>query len=223
MHLSYISGLQPKQDFVDKSRRFYNSEPAALKSLQQINDWVYNATNGKMPEFLSALPPNLVVMLTNAVHFKGIAFLQLDPKHTRANINILARVLLIKFSLFPTGEWVARFDPRFTSRGVFYLNDTNMIDVEVMEDAKHPLSLFIDNELDAQVTRSAVGRSGWENRRKWIWRAFFCAGCKFPIHKADESVGGDARVWPGQRWVTFSQAELVRPVQAPAKGEGRSS
>lgn len=42
-----------------------------LKSLQQINDWVYNATNGNMPGFLSALPPNLLVMLINAVHFKG--------------------------------------------------------------------------------------------------------------------------------------------------------
>ncbi|CAG08932.1 unnamed protein product, partial [Tetraodon nigroviridis] len=80
-------GFQPKQDFVLKSRRLYDSEPAVLKSLQQINDWVYNATNGNMPGFLSALPPNLLVMLINAVHFKG--------------------------------EWVARFDPRFTSRGVF--------------------------------------------------------------------------------------------------------
>lgn len=26
-----------------------------------------------------------------------------------------------------------------------------MVDVEMMEDAKHPLSLFIDNELEAQV------------------------------------------------------------------------
>lgn len=82
---------------MDKSRRFYDSEPAVLKSLQQINDWVYNATNGKMPEFLSALPPNLLVMLINAVHFKGIAFLQFDPQHICASVNVLARVLLIKF------------------------------------------------------------------------------------------------------------------------------
>lgn len=51
----------------------------------------------------------------------------------------------------PAGEWKARFDPRFTSRGVFYLDDQQMVDVEVMEDAKHPLSSFIDNELEAQV------------------------------------------------------------------------
>lgn len=58
--------------------------------------------------------------------------------------------------MLPTGEWKARFDPRFTSRGVFYLDDKHMVDVEVMEDAKHPLSLFIDNDLEAQVKYSVI-------------------------------------------------------------------
>ncbi|KAK5904885.1 hypothetical protein CesoFtcFv8_006405 [Champsocephalus esox] len=112
-------GFEPKQEFVHESQRLYASEPAVLESLDQINGWVENATKGKMTDFLPALPPNVLLMLINAVHFKG--------------------------------EWMARFDPRFTSRGVFYLDDKNMVDVEVMEDAKHPLSLFIDNELEAQV------------------------------------------------------------------------
>lgn len=166
MHFSCISGFQLKQDFVDKSRHLYDSEPVVLESLQQVNDWVYNATNGKMPEFLSSLPPNVIVMLINAVHFKGTAFLQVDPQHRCAGVKVFARVFLIKFSLSLTGEWVARFDPRFTSRGVFYLDDKNMIDVEVMEDAKHTLSLFIDNKLDAQVRHSAVAHSGWKSRNK---------------------------------------------------------
>ncbi|KAK2847443.1 hypothetical protein Q5P01_010442 [Channa striata] len=112
-------GFEPKQDFVDESQRLYESEPAVLESVQQINDWVEKATQGKITEILSALPANLLLVLINAIHFKG--------------------------------EWKARFDPRFTSRGVFYLDDKHMVDVEVMEDAKHPLSLFIDNELEAQV------------------------------------------------------------------------
>ncbi len=62
-----------------------------------------------------------------------------------------------------TGEWQARFDPRFTSRGVFYLDDKHMVDVEVMEDAKHPLSLFIDNELEAQVKCCFFAQSVWFN------------------------------------------------------------
>ncbi|KAM4566214.1 serpin peptidase inhibitor, clade F (alpha-2 antiplasmin, pigment epithelium derived factor), member 2b isoform 1-T2 [Odontesthes bonariensis] len=114
-------GFEAKQEFLSESQWLYDSEPAILESLQQINDWVENATQGKMTDFLSALPPNLLLMLINAVHFKG--------------------------------EWKARFDPRFTSRGVFYLDDMHMVDVEVMEDAKHPLSLLIDNEMEAQVAR----------------------------------------------------------------------
>nr|XP_020470520.1 alpha-2-antiplasmin [Monopterus albus] len=120
-------GFEPKQDFIYESQQFYDSEPAVLESLQQINDWVEEATQGKMTDFLSALPPNLLLMLINAVHFKG--------------------------------EWKARFDPRFTSRGAFYLDDKHMVDVEVMEDAKHPLSLFIDNELEAQVASFPFQRS----------------------------------------------------------------
>lgn len=66
-----FSGFQPKQGFVNKSQQLYDSEPAVLESLQQINDWVDNATKGMMPDFLSTLPPNLVLMLINAIHFKG--------------------------------------------------------------------------------------------------------------------------------------------------------
>uniref|UniRef100_A0A8C5DX78 Serpin domain-containing protein n=1 Tax=Gouania willdenowi TaxID=441366 RepID=A0A8C5DX78_GOUWI len=112
-------GFKPKEGFVTESRQLYDSEPAVLESLEQINEWVENATKGQMSDFLSALPPNLLLLLINAVHFKG--------------------------------EWRARFDPRFTSRGVFYLDDKHMVDVDVMENAKHPLRLFIDNELEAQV------------------------------------------------------------------------
>lgn len=44
----------------------------------------------------------------------------------------------------PPGEWQTRFDPHFSSRGVFYLDNKRMVDVEVMEDTKYPLSVFID-------------------------------------------------------------------------------
>lgn len=49
---------------------------------------------------------------------------------------------------------------------MFYLDDKNMIDVEMMEDAKHPLSLFIDSELEAEVTQSVVARWNLETQEK---------------------------------------------------------
>lgn len=70
-HLFSFLGFKGKQEFVSESQRFYDSEPAIVESLQQINEWVENATEGKMMDFLSSLPPNLLLMLINAVYFKG--------------------------------------------------------------------------------------------------------------------------------------------------------
>lgn len=114
-------GFEPKEEFIHESQRFYGCDAAVVESLEQINNWVENATNGKMTNFLTALPPNMLLMLINAIHFKG--------------------------------QWKAQFDPRFTSRGVFYLNENSMVDVDIMEAAKHPLSFYIDDELEAQVAR----------------------------------------------------------------------
>lgn len=50
-----------------------------------------------------------------------------------------------------TGEWEARFDPQFTSKEVFYLDNKNFVHVDMMNSAKYPLSLLEDGELGAQV------------------------------------------------------------------------
>lgn len=114
-------GFMPKPEFIQESLRVYDSEPVTLEGLKEVNEWVKKATKGHMSDFLTSLPPNLVLMLINAVHFKG--------------------------------EWKNRFDPRFTSRGVFYIDENHIVDVDMMEGAKHPLSLLIDNDLEAQVAR----------------------------------------------------------------------
>uniref|UniRef100_A0A8C5BTH8 Serpin domain-containing protein n=1 Tax=Gadus morhua TaxID=8049 RepID=A0A8C5BTH8_GADMO len=114
-------GLELKQKFAEDSQRFYESKPVALEGLQQVNSWVAQATKGKIPEFLTSLPPQLLLMLINAVHFKG--------------------------------EWIARFDPQLTSKGVFYLNDNQLVDVEMMEGPKHPMSVYVDPIMEAHVAR----------------------------------------------------------------------
>jgi hypothetical protein len=50
------------------------------------------------------------------------------------------------------GEWIARFDPQLTSKGVFYLNDNQLVDVEMMEGPKHPMSVYVDPIMEAHVS-----------------------------------------------------------------------
>lgn len=56
---------------MEESLKIYDSEPAALTDLVKINEWVEKATKGQVTDFLSSLPNNLVMMLINAVHYKG--------------------------------------------------------------------------------------------------------------------------------------------------------
>ncbi|KAK3531039.1 hypothetical protein QTP70_007882 [Hemibagrus guttatus] len=64
-------GFKPNQEFLEESFKIYDSKPAALTDLEEINEWVEKSTNGHVTDFLSSLPPNLVMMLINAVHYKG--------------------------------------------------------------------------------------------------------------------------------------------------------
>lgn len=43
--------------------------------MDEVNQWVENVTNGHIPNFLESIPHDVVLMLMNAVYFKG------DPLH----------------------------------------------------------------------------------------------------------------------------------------------
>lgn len=69
--------VRVNQDFVDRALNLYKSEPAHLTSIEEVNRWVEEATEGHITNFMSSLPPNVVLMLINAIHFKGWSAFQL--------------------------------------------------------------------------------------------------------------------------------------------------
>ncbi|XP_067084796.1 alpha-2-antiplasmin-like [Osmerus mordax] len=116
----YLSpGFEVIQSFVEDSQKKYGSEPAPLISVEEVNQWVADVTEGHMTNFLPSLPPGVVLMLINAMHFKG--------------------------------EWQTQFDPKSTSKGVFYLENSSSVQVDMMKSAMYPLRQFMDEELEARV------------------------------------------------------------------------
>lgn len=65
------------ESFTDSSQDYYNAKIETIDitdpaSADAINDWVSDATNGKIKEMASnPLPGNLVAMLLNAIYFNG--------------------------------------------------------------------------------------------------------------------------------------------------------
>ncbi|XP_029547128.1 alpha-2-antiplasmin isoform X1 [Salmo trutta] len=71
------------QSFIAESLRRYRSEPAPLISVEEVNQWVEEATKGHMTNFLPSIPHDMVLMLINAVHFKGEWEARFDPQLTQ--------------------------------------------------------------------------------------------------------------------------------------------
>jgi serine protease inhibitor len=69
-------GLAVKQPFLDVASKSYDAKASTVEfgdssTLKDINDWVSEKTHGKIPVLLAALAPQAVMVLINAVYFKG--------------------------------------------------------------------------------------------------------------------------------------------------------
>ncbi|KAK1874609.1 Pigment epithelium-derived factor [Dissostichus eleginoides] len=75
-------GFKVELSFVEDSLARYQSSPVPLVSVEEVNQWVENATNGQINDFMESIPHSVVLMLINAVYFKGAWQTQFDPQVT---------------------------------------------------------------------------------------------------------------------------------------------
>ncbi len=83
------------KSYLDIVRRYYNGNATNLdfagqpeESRRTINEWVEKQTNGRIkdllpPGFIKTEPFPTVLVITNAVYFKGVWLLRFNPKLTR--------------------------------------------------------------------------------------------------------------------------------------------
>lgn len=81
-HLSLLA------DFAVAGKRYYRAEVlgldfAAPDSVEQINAWANEATQGLVPKIVDELPGDLAVLIANAVYFQGHWQTPFDPGLTR--------------------------------------------------------------------------------------------------------------------------------------------
>ncbi|XP_058019872.1 alpha-2-antiplasmin [Ahaetulla prasina] len=84
-------GFPIKEKFLEASQRFYGAKPALLSGnsqadLEAINRWVEEATNGQISTMLTELPPNIVMVLLNAVYFRGFWKTKFNPLLTEPSL-----------------------------------------------------------------------------------------------------------------------------------------
>lgn len=77
-HQAFLDALASAFDASTEARDF--GDPATLEA---INQWVAERTDGKIDSILEELPPNLVALLVNAIYFEGAWTTEFDPADTR--------------------------------------------------------------------------------------------------------------------------------------------
>lgn len=80
-------GLELKPEFLDRNRQFYEAQVTSLnfrdpRSPAQINAWVKEQTRNKISQVVDTLSPNDVLILVNAIYFKGVWTRAFDPLQT---------------------------------------------------------------------------------------------------------------------------------------------
>ncbi|XP_056302371.1 alpha-2-antiplasmin isoform X2 [Danio aesculapii] len=125
--LYLIPGYTVNQDYVDRALNLYKSESAQLTSIEDVNRWVEETTSGQITNFMSSLPPNVVLMLINAIHFKGEWQSRFNSKYTKKDIFYIDRKTSVKVDMmmgsqYPLSMFVDRTDSTQVARFPFQGN-----------------------------------------------------------------------------------------------------
>ncbi|MGC9375002.1 MAG: serpin family protein [Bacteroidales bacterium] len=82
-------GFSVKPEFIKANQEFYDAEirEAAFdqSTVELINSWVENKTNGKIDQIIDKIDPSLVMFLINAIYFNGNWKYKFDASNTINN------------------------------------------------------------------------------------------------------------------------------------------
>ncbi|XP_012666389.1 alpha-2-antiplasmin [Otolemur garnettii] len=107
-------GFPVKEDFLEQSEQLFGAKPMSLTGRQEedlanINQWVKEATEGKIEEFLSELPDKTVLLLLNAIHFQGFWRSKFDPSLTQRDSFHLDEQFTVPVEMMQAGTYPLRW------------------------------------------------------------------------------------------------------------------
>jgi serpin B len=128
-----MTAFNPERNFVDMSLA-YDATVGPLINVDQVNKWCSEKTHGKISKILDNFPANTVMILLNAIYFKGLWKKEFNPKLTR------------KADFYNYGEKtsVVKVDMMYIKDNFRYYEDKNVqiIDIPFKKDSVSALILL---------------------------------------------------------------------------------
>jgi serpin B len=84
----YREGMNFEQEFIDRNTTYFDALVQALdfedpRSVDTINNWVKENTDGKIPQIIEEITDELVMFLINAIYFNGTWTYEFDKEQTQ--------------------------------------------------------------------------------------------------------------------------------------------
>lgn len=148
--------LPVRDDFLQRLEEFYEAEVAGLnfgdpQSVDTINSWVNDNTEGKIEEIIDKIPANMVMYLINAIYFKGDWLSKFDKDDTRKADFYLENDETVEVEMMSQKEkFAAHFSEDVQMIELPYGDSLFTMSVLMPGDPKMPLDQFIEEEVNQE-------------------------------------------------------------------------
>jgi serine protease inhibitor len=83
----YRQGFEVLDEFINVNRNYFNAEVSEIdfsdpQTVEVINQWIEDKTNGKIKDMLDQIPSDAVMYLVNAIYFKATWLYEFEKKDT---------------------------------------------------------------------------------------------------------------------------------------------
>jgi serpin B len=79
-----MTRFNPMKDFAIIAEKKYLAPIEPLENVEQVNEWCKNKTHGKIDKILDKLDDFTLILILNAVYFKGEWFSKFSPYKTKS-------------------------------------------------------------------------------------------------------------------------------------------
>ena len=115
--------FKPEAEFI-KMINQYKAEINTLESVAQVNKWCKEKTHNKIPKILDSLTPNDLMVLINAIYFKGKWVKSFNKRNTRKNLFLNFNKTPIElFFMNTTNDYMYFEDEEVQALSMNYKND----------------------------------------------------------------------------------------------------
>lgn len=148
-------------DFIQRNQNFYQAKVTNLNfkdptAPEKINGWVKENTQGKIDEIVGEIDPSQVLLLINAIYFKGSWSTEFDPTKTQD-------------SAFNLASGKQKLHPMMSQRGKYKYYETDRfqaVSLPYGEDGRISFYVFLPkNNSSLQAFYQNLNATNWE---KWM-------------------------------------------------------